>query len=149
MIASRIFLDEHLRSRSYEIMHIMKLVSLESEIRNAAGGRNCSFLTLFAVSFPVFAAMATVFFYLHVLTGSVGRRILLVVLVDTLYRTSIITSSTVLPLNLFVNLSLAPVSLFLTNGPDLGVCLDCWVSAEFLRAPIPRKWLGSSNTTTR
>ena len=78
--------------------------------------------------------------------GSVGRRILLVVTVDTLYRTSIISSSTVLSLNLFVNLSLAPLSLFLTNGPDLGVWPDCWVSAEFLRAPIPRK--GSGSTTT-
>ena len=59
--------------------------------------RNCSFLALFAVSFPVFTALATVFFYLLILTGSVGRRILFVVPVDT-YRTSII--STVLPLNL-------------------------------------------------
>ena len=83
--------------------------------------RNCSFLALFAVSFPVFAAMATVFFYLYIFTGSVGRRILLVVPVDTLYRTSIISSSTVLLLNLFVNLSLAPLSLFLTYGPDLGM----------------------------
>ena len=61
--------------------------------------RNLSFLPLFAVSFPVFAAMATVFFYPHVFTGSVGRRILLVVPVDTLCRTSIISSTTVLPLN--------------------------------------------------
>ena len=30
---------------------------------------------------------------------------------DTLYMTSVISSSTVLPLNLFVNLSLAPLSL--------------------------------------
>ena len=30
--------------------------------------------------------------------------------------------------------------------PDLGVWPDCWVSAEFLRAPIPRK--GSGSTTT-
>ena len=79
--------------------------------------------------------MATVFFYLHIFTGSVGSRILLVVLVDTLYRTSINSSSTVLPLNLFVNLSLAPLSLFLTYGSDLRVWPDCWV----LRAPIPRK----------
>ena len=56
--------------------------------------RNFSFLAPFAVSFPVFAAMATVFFYPHIFTGSVGRRILLVVPVDTLYRTSIISSST-------------------------------------------------------
>ena len=60
--------------------------------------RNLSFLALFAVSFPVFAAMATVF-YPHIFAGSVGRRILLVVPVDTLYRTSIISSTTVLPLN--------------------------------------------------
>ena len=62
--------------------------------------RNCSFiLALFGVNFPVCAAMVTVFFYPHIFTGSVGRRILLVVPVDTLYRTSIISSSTVLPLN--------------------------------------------------
>ena len=101
--------------------------------------RNCSFLALVAVSFPVFAAMTTVFFYLHIFTGSVGRRILVVVPVDTLHRTSIISSSTVLPLNLFVNLSLAPLSLFLIYGPNRGVWPDCWVSEEFLCAPIPRK----------
>ena len=101
--------------------------------------RNCSFFALFAVSFSVFAAIATVFFYPHIFTGSVGKRILLVVPVGILYRTSIISSSTVLPLNPFVNPSLAPLSLFLTYGPDLGVWPDCWVSAEFLRAPIPRK----------
>ena len=110
--------------------------------------RNCSFLALFAVSFPVFAAMVTVFFYLHIFTGLVRRRILLAVPVDTLYRTSIISSSTVLPLNPFVNLSLAPLSLFLIYGPDLGVWPDCWVSAEFLRAPIPRKGSGSTTNTT-
>ena len=49
--------------------------------------RNFFFLAPFAVSFTVFAAMATVFFYPHIFTGSVGRRILLVVPVDTLYRT--------------------------------------------------------------
>ena len=103
--------------------------------------RNCSFLALFAVSFPVFAAMATV--YPHIFTGSVGRIILLVVPVDTLYRTSIISYATVLPLNPFVNLSLAPLSLFLTYGPDLGVWPDCWVCA-----PIPRKGSGSTTTTT-
>ena len=96
----------------------------------------------------IFAAMATVFFYLHIFTGSVGRRILLVVPVDTLYRTSIISSSTVLPLNPFVNQSLAPLSLFLTYGPDLEVWRDCWVSAESLRTPIPRKGSGSTTTTT-
>ena len=108
--------------------------------------RNCSFLALFAVSFPVFAAMVTVFFYLHIFTGSVGRRILLVVPVDTLYRTSIISSSTVLPLSLFINLSLAPLSQFLTYGPDLGVWPD-WVSVEFLRATIHRKSSGSTTNT--
>ena len=93
--------------------------------------------------------MATVFFYLHIFIGSVGRRILLVVSVDTLYRTSIISSSTVLSLNPFVNLSLAPLSLFLIYVSDLGVWPDCWVSTEFLRAPIPRKGSGSTTTTTR
>ena len=90
----------------------------------------------------------TVFFYPHIFTGSVGRRILLVVPVDTLYRNSIISSSTVLPLNPFVNLSLAPFFLFLTYGPDLVVWPDCWISAKFLCAPIPRKGSGSTTTTT-
>ena len=109
--------------------------------------RNSFFLAPYAVSSPIFAAMATVFFYLHIFTGSVGRRILLVVPVDTLCRTSIISSSTVLLLNPFTNLSLAPLSLFSIYGPDLGVWPDCWVSAEFLRAPIPRKGSGSTTTT--
>ena len=91
--------------------------------------RNLFFLAPFAVSSSVFAAMATVFFYPHIFTGSVGRRILLVVPMDTLYKTSIISSSTVLPLNPFVNLSLGPLSLFSIYSPDLGVWPDCWVSA--------------------
>ena len=41
------------------------------------------FLAPYAVSSPVFAAMVTVFFYLHIFTGSVGNRILIVVPVDT------------------------------------------------------------------
>ena len=82
-----------------------------------------------------------------IFTGSVGKRILIVVPVDTLYRTSIIFSSTVVLLNPFANLSLAPLSLFSIYGPDLGVWPDCWVSAEFLRAPIPRKGSGSTTTT--
>ena len=48
----------------------------------------------------------------------------------------------------FVNLSLAPLFLFLVYGPDLGVWPDCWVSAEFLRAHIPRKGSGSTTTTS-
>ena len=92
--------------------------------------------------------MVTVFFYLLIFTGSVGRRILIVVPVDTLYRTSIISFSIVLLLNPFANLSLAPLSLFSIYGPDLGMWPDCWVSAEFLRAPIPRKGSGSTTTTT-
>ena len=103
------------------------------------------------MSSPVFAAMVTVFFYIftgyNIFTGSVGKRILIVVPVDTLYRTSIISSSTVVLLNLFANLSLAPISLFSIYGPDLGVWPDCWVSAEFLRAPFPRKGSGSTTTT--
>ena len=55
--------------------------------------RNFFFLASFAVSFPAFAVMATVFFYPHIFTGSVGRRILLVVPVNTLYRISIWTPS--------------------------------------------------------
>ena len=35
----------------------------------------------------------------------------------------------------------------LVYGPDLGVWPDCWVSAEFLRSPIPRKGSGSTTTT--
>jgi len=35
---------------------------------------------------------------------------------------------------------------FLTSGTDLGVWPDCWVSVEFLRAPIP--WKGYGGTTT-
>ena len=84
---------------------------------------------------------------LLIFTGSVGRRIQIVVPVDTLYRTSIISSSIVLLLNPFANLSLAPLSLFSIYGPDLGVWPDCWVSAEFLRTPIPRKGSGSTTTT--
>ena len=99
------------------------------------------------MSSPVFAAMVTVFFYLHIFTGSVGKRLLIVVPVDTLYRTSIISSLTVVLLNPFANLSLASLSLFSIYGPDLGVWPDCWVSAEFLRAPIPRKGSGSTTTT--
>ena len=90
--------------------------------------------------------MATVFFYLHIFTGSVGRRTLLVVPVDTLYRTSII-SSTVLSEPL--RKSIFGSSLFLIYVSALGVWPDCWVSAEFLRAPIPRKGSGSTTTTTR
>ena len=48
----------------------------------------------------------------------------------------------------FVNLSLAPLSPFLIYSPDLGVWPDCWVSAKFLRAPIPQKGSGSTTTTT-
>ena len=40
------------------------------------------------------------------------------------------------------------LSIFLTYGPGLGVWPDCWVSAEFLRAPIPQKGSGSTTTTT-
>ena len=57
------------------------------------------FLAPYAVSSSVFAAVVTVFFYLHIFTESVGKRILIVVPVDTLYRTSIISSSTVVLLN--------------------------------------------------
>ena len=109
------------------------------------------FLAPYAVSSSVFAAMVTVFFYIftryNIFTGSVGKRIKIVVPVDTIYRTSIISSSTVVLLNLFANLSLAPLSLFSIYGSNLGVWPDCWVSAEFLRAPIPRKGSGSTTTT--
>ena len=104
------------------------------------------FLAPYAVSSPVFAAMVTVFFYIFtgyiIFTGSVGKRILIVVPVDTLYKTSIIFSSTVVPLNLFANLSLTPLSLFSIYGPDLGVWPDCWVSAEFIRAPHSSEGVG-------
>ena len=110
--------------------------------------RNFFFLAPYAVSSLVFAAMVTVFFYLLIFTGSVGRRVLVVVPVDTLCRTSVISSSVVLLLSPFANLSLAPLFLFSICGPDLGVWPNCWVSAEFLRAPIPRKGSGSTTTTT-
>ena len=71
------------------------------------------FLAPYAVSSSVFAAMVTVFFYLHIFTGSVGKRLLIVVPVNTLYRTSIVSSSTVVLLNPFANLSLAPLSSIL------------------------------------
>jgi len=41
--------------------------------------------------------------------------------------------------------SSAPLSSIF-DGPDLWELLDCWVSVEFLHAPIPRK--GSGSTTT-
>jgi len=34
-----------------------------------------------------------------------------------------------------------------TNVPGFEAWPDCWVSAEFLRAPIPRKGSGSTTTT--
>ena len=99
------------------------------------------------LSRPISSELSRLFFP-HIFTGSVRRKILLVMLGDTLYKTSIISSSTVLPLNPFVNLSLALLYLFLIYGPDLAVWPDCWVSEEFLRAPIPRKESGSVTTTT-
>ena len=54
----------------------------------------------------------------------------------------------ILPLNPVVILFLAPLSLFLIYGPDLGVWTDCWVSVGFLHALIPRKGSGSTTTTT-
>ena len=54
------------------------------------------FLAPYAVSSSVFAAMVTVFVYIftgyNIFTGSVGKRFKIVVPVDTLYRTSIISS---------------------------------------------------------
>ena len=111
--------------------------------------RNFFFLAPCAVGSLVFAAMVTVFFYLLIFTGSVGRRILIVVPVETLYRTSIIFSSIVLLLGPFAGLSLAPLFLFSICGPGLGVWPNCWVSAEFLHTPIPRKGSGSTTTTTK
>ena len=46
------------------------------------------------------------------------------------------------------SISGSSLSLLSIHGPDLGVWPDCWVSAEFLRAPIPRKGSGSTTTTT-
>ena len=100
------------------------------------------FLAPFAASSPVFAAMATVFFYPHIFTGSVGRRILLVVPVDTFYRTSIISFSTVLPLNPFVILSLAPL-----YSRSMVQTLGC---GPTVRSPRPHssEGVGYSTTTT-
>jgi len=36
---------------------------------------------------------------------------------------------------------------FLTSSPDLGLWLDCWVSVELFRAPIPRKRSDSTTIT--
>jgi len=36
-----------------------------------------------------------------------------------------------------------------TSGPDLGAWPDCWISVEFLHAPILRKGSGSTTTTTK
>ena len=55
--------------------------------------------------------------------------------VDTLCRTSVVSSSIVLLLGPFAGLSLAPLSLFSIFGTGLGVWPDCWVSAEFSAPP--------------
>ena len=103
--------------------------------------RNCSFLVLFVVSFPVFAAMVTVLFYPLIFTGSVERRILLVVPVDTLYKTSIISPSTVLPLNPFANLSLAPLSILDLWSRPWGVARLLGLRGVPPR-PHPSEWVG-------
>ena len=108
--------------------------------------RNFFFLAPFAVSFPVIAAMATVFFYLHIFTGSVGRRILLVVPVEPSTGPQSSPPRLACFWTLRKSIFGSSISLFSIYGPDLRVWPDCWVSAEFLRAPIPRK--GSSTTTT-
>ena len=104
------------------------------------------FLTPYAVSSPVFAAMVTVFFYIftgyNIFTESVGKSIKIVVPVDTLYRTSIISFSTVVLLNPFANLSLAPLSLFSIYGPDLEVWPDCWVLRGVPMSPLPSEGVG-------
>jgi len=41
-----------------------------------------------------------------------------------------------------------PLLSFLTSGPDFGAWPDCWVSVEFLHAPIPQKISGSTTTIT-
>ena len=115
-----------------------------SKSRSLFGGTSSSSLhTQWALSSSLPWSQSSFIF-----TGSVGRRILIVVPMDTLYRTSIISSSIVLPLNPFANLSLAPLFLFSIYGPDLGVWPDCWVSAEYLHAAVPRKGSGSTTTTT-
>ena len=66
---------------------------------------------------------------------------------DTLYRTSIISSSIVVLLNPLRQIYLWLLSLSILDlWSRPWVWPDCWVSAEFLRAPIPRK--GSGSTTT-
>jgi len=40
--------------------------------------------------------------------------------------------------------SSAPLLPLLTSGPDLGAWPDCWVSVEFLHAPIPQMGSGST-----
>jgi len=43
--------------------------------------------------------------------------------------------------------SLALLFPFLISGLNLGACPDCWVSVEFLHAPIPWKESGSTTPT--
>ena len=96
--------------------------------------------------------MVTVFFYIftgyNIFTGSVGKRILIVVpcghpLQDLNHLLLDCRASEPLRKSIFGSF----LSLFSIYGPDLGVWPDCWVSAEFLRAPIPRKGSGSTTTT--
>jgi len=65
----------------------------------------------------------------------------------TCFQLTDLTSSLTVP---HPSLSGAPSSTplpFLTSGPDFGAWPDCWVSVEFLYAPITRKRSGSTTTT--
>ena len=96
------------------------------------------FLAPYAVSFPSSLpwSQSSLSSYLHRI--QVGKRILIVVPVDTIYRTSIISSSTVVLLTPFANLSLAPLSLFSIYGQTLG----CGPTVGFPRSSYAPPSLG-------
>ena len=96
--------------------------------------------------------MVTVFFYIftgyNIFTGSVGKRILIVVpvghpLQDLNHLLLDCRASEPLHKSIFSS-SLSILDLWFQT---LGCGPTCWVSAEFLRAPIPRKGSGSTTTT--
>ena len=84
-----------------------------------------------------FAAMATAS-YLHRISDKKNSSTY-----GILFKISTISYLTVLPLSLSVKLSLALHCLFSIFGPGLGVRSE-WISAEFFRVLIARKWSGST-----
>jgi len=76
------------------------------------------------------------------------RRILHAAPADTLCRIWLAYSLTVPHPSLSGASSLTLLFPFLTSALDLGAWPDCWVSVEFLHAPISRKGSGNTTTTT-